>query len=104
MRLGVAIRGSGNSPAVTTYRIRREPRFLRDDADEPLPGHYEGEFARGDGPPLRRYLTDRGRAEVLRLLEKGEHDLSQEDFDDLTVEPSMEALIARMAREGAVGG
>jgi hypothetical protein len=88
---------------VTTYRVLGEPRFVRDESGDPLPGHYEAEFAGTDGRSVLRYLTDRGRAEVLRLLDEGEVALSDEEFDDLTVDASLDALVARMGREGAVG-
>jgi hypothetical protein len=88
---------------VTSYRVLGEPRFVRDETDDPLPGHYEAAFADADGRPILRYLTDRGRAEILRLIEDGDRAVSQEEFDDLTVDPSLDALVARMEREGAVG-
>jgi hypothetical protein len=97
------LRLPGNQRGVTTYGVLAEPRFVRDASGDPLPGHYEAEFAAADGRSVLRYLTDRGRAEVLRLLEEGDRALSQEEFDDLTVDPSLDALVARMEREGAVG-
>ncbi len=94
---------SGNESIVTTYRVRGRPRFVRDRPGGPIAGHYEGEFIDADGHRLHRYLTDRGRAEILRLLERGERELSKQDFDDLTVEPTLESLVVQMEREGAVG-
>ena len=88
---------------MATYGIAGAPAFVEDGPDAPLPGHYEAEFSTDDGRTLRRFLTDRGRAELLRTLDEGDGALTQEEFDDLTVEPSLDALARRTEMEGGVG-
>jgi len=89
---------------MTTYRVRADPVFVRDGDDAALPGHYEAGFTSSDGRSIRRYLTDRGRAELLRTLDAGDRTLTQDEFDDLTVEPSLDALVERAGIEGGLGG
>jgi hypothetical protein len=88
---------------VATYRIEQEPTFVQDGDDGPLPGHYEAVFARDDGERIERYLTDKGRAEILRAMEDGPAELSQEEFETHSVEPDLDALLRRMDREGGEG-
>jgi hypothetical protein len=88
---------------MTTYRIEDEPTFVQDDGGGPLPGHYEAVFTRGDGERVERYLTDKGRAEILRAMENGPAELSAEAFEEHSVEPSLDALLERMDREGGEG-
>jgi hypothetical protein len=88
---------------MATYRIEDEPTFIQDDGDGPLPGHYEAVFTRDDGERIERYLTDKGRAEILRAMEDGPAELSQETFETHTVEPDLEALLERMDREAGEG-
>jgi hypothetical protein len=99
----VSTRPRGNNAGVTTYRIDGEPTFVRDPDDGPLPGHYEAGFTSSDGRRIRRYLTDRGRAELLRTLEEGDRALTQDEFDDLTVDANLDALVERTEIEGGVG-
>ena len=87
---------------MTRYRIDEEPRFVQED-DGPLPGHYEAVFVRDDGEAVERYLTDKGRAEILRAMEDGPAEVSQEALDEHSVEPSLGALLERMDREGGEG-
>lgn len=86
-----------------SYRLLDGPRHeIHDDRDE-LPGHYEATFALSDGEPLDRYLTDKGRAELLRLVDAGQHAFTIEELAWLTTEPTMAALLASMAEQGAEG-
>jgi hypothetical protein len=80
-----------------------EPVHIRRDDGAPIPGHYEMEVVDADGRRLRRYLTDKGRAEVLRLLDAGRDALSEEQLADLTVEPDLDVLLERMDREAGEG-
>jgi hypothetical protein len=61
------------------------------------------EVVDADGRRLRRYLTDKGRAEVLRLLDAGRGALTEEQLTDLTVEPDLDVLLERMDREAGEG-
>ena len=81
-----------------------DPVHVLDDDDAPIPGHYELDVVSPDGERRRRYLTDKGRAEVLRLLDEGTDEVSAEELDDLTVEPDLGTLLARMDREAGEGG
>jgi hypothetical protein len=85
------------------YRLVDGPTHLMDEASDPLPGHYEAVFSTDRGERLYRYLTDKGRAEVLRSLDRGQREFSRQEFLDLTVEPEMDALTARMDREAGEG-
>lgn len=88
---------------MTTYRIEGPPAFVEDGGDAPLPGHYEGEFTTDAGERVRRFLTDKGRTEVLRALDDGDTVLSEEAFDQHTVEPDLDTLVRRMGREAGEG-
>jgi len=88
---------------VTTYRIEGEPRHVLDGEDAPVPGHYEAEFVAEGGERVKRYLTDKGRTTVLRILDEGSDRFSEEDLRDHTVEPDLDELVARMAAEGGEG-
>ena len=43
------------------------------------------------------------RAEILRRLDEGLYDITQDELDDLTVVPDMDALLERMGREAGDG-
>lgn len=89
---------------LTTFRLDREPRHVLDGDDAPLPGHYEAEFETDDGGRTLRFLTDKGRTAVLRLLAEGKHEFSDEDLREHTVEPDLDELVARMVDESGEGG
>jgi hypothetical protein len=93
----------GKDVTVATYRIEDEPTFVQDEGDDPLPGHYEAVFVSEDGEPIRRYLTDKGRAEILRAMERGPAELSEEELEEHTVEPALDVLLERMDREAGEG-
>lgn len=88
--------------AVTRYRIDDEPRFVSDEGDERIPGHYEIALS-DDDERVTRYVTDKGRATLLAILDEGRRELSQQEFDDHTVEPDLDALVERLVREGGEG-
>jgi hypothetical protein len=99
----VSTLGFGKDVTVATYRIEDEPTFVPDEGGGPLPGHYEAVFVSENAEPIRRYLTDRGRAEILRAMEHGPAELSEEEFEEHTVEPDLDVLLERMDREGGEG-
>ena len=72
-------------------------------ARAPIPGHTSSTVEVDDGRTLRRFATDKGRAEILRRLDEGLDDVTQDEFDDLTVLPDMDALLERMGREAGEG-
>ena len=97
-------RGRGTLDEMRTYRLDDEPRHVLDDADAPVPGHYEAEFQASEGSTVRRFLTDKGRTTVLRMLETGRREFSEDDLLEHTVEPDLDELVARMAAESGEGG
>jgi hypothetical protein len=88
---------------VTTYRLDAEPRHVVDGADAPVPGHYEAEFVADGGERVLRFLTDKGRTTVLRILDEGSDRFSEEDLREHTVEADLNELVARMAAESGEG-
>jgi hypothetical protein len=88
---------------MTAFSLRAGPEHVLDDDDAPIPGHYEVEVWTADGEPLRRFLTDKGRAAMLRLLDEGRSEISEDEFNDLTTEPDLVALVARMDSEAGEG-
>lgn len=97
----------GDTPAPgggKPFRLLDGPRHAAHDDRSELSGHYEATFATTDGEQLDRYLTDKGRAELLRLIDAGQHAFTSEELEWLTTEPTMPALLASMAGEGAEGG
>jgi hypothetical protein len=76
--------------------------FVRDGDDGPLAGHYEARFTSDDGATITRYLTDKGRAHLLRVMEE-RRILSGDEVREHTVEADIDALVARMDREAGEG-
>ena len=86
-----------------SYRLLDGPRHVTHDDRSELPGHHEATFAPWDGEPFDRYLTDKGRAELLRSVDAGQRAFTSEELEWLTTEPTMEALLTSMAEQGAEG-
>lgn len=76
---------------------------MHDAGDEELPGHYEAEFRGSDGAVVRRYLTDKGRAWLLQLVDGGRRDLSPDELRHHTVAPDLDELVAKMEHESGDG-
>ena len=75
------------------------------DGDEsPLPAHYRAEFTSPDGERLDRFLTEGGRAAMLDAIDRGQDRFTRAELDEMTVEPSMDALLTRYDEEAGVGG
>jgi fructose-bisphosphate aldolase class 1 len=87
---------------MATYRLN-QPFHVRNSDEAPVPGHYELDVEVHGGRTLRRFVTDKGRAEILRRLDEGLDDITQDELDDLTVAPNMDALLERMDREAGEG-
>jgi len=87
---------------MATFRLT-QPIHVRNPEHAPVPGHYELEVEIDDGRILRRFATDKGRAEILRRLDDGRPDITQDELDDLTVVPDMNALVERMGHEAGDG-
>ena len=88
---------------VTTYRLEEKPVYVLDESNAPLPGHYEVKLSTKDGDRVRRFLTDKGRAAVLRLMDEGRREISFTELREFTVEPDINALLARMEHESGEG-
>jgi hypothetical protein len=88
--------------AMATFRLT-QPVHVRNTEHAPIPGHYELDVEAGDGRTLRRFATDKGRAEILRRLDDGLPDITQDELDELTVVPDMDALVERMGHEAGDG-
>jgi len=89
---------------MTSFSLREGPVHVLDADDAALPGHYEIEVWAVDGGSVRRFLTDKGRAEMLRLMDDGRRDISEEELSELTTEPDLAVLLDRMDREAGEGG
>jgi hypothetical protein len=85
------------------YRLIDGPRHVTHEDRTELPGHHEATFETAAGQRLDRYVTDKGRAELLRLVDAGQETFTGEEMRWLTTEASLEALLASMAGEGAEG-
>ncbi len=86
-----------------TYVLEDGVRHVVDDERSELAGHYEATFST-DGERVERFLTDKGRAELLRLVDAGQRSFTREEIEDLTTPPSFDDLLATMDGEGAEGG
>ena len=86
------------------YALEGELRFVRDDDSSPLPGHYEATFRTDEGAGVERYVTDKGRAALLRMLDDDRRVLDEQEFIECTTEPTLENLIAATEAEGGEGG
>jgi hypothetical protein len=67
-----------------------------DDHDAPLPGHYEVDLWTGDGDEVRRFLTGQRSGSGVATDGWWRRQISEEEMHDLTVEPDLEALVARI--------
>ena len=88
---------------MASYRLEGAPTSVDDEGSGPLPSHYVAEFTTASGEGVRRYLTDKGRAAILRRMDGGQLVFSPDEVRDLTVEPDMNALVARMQEESGEG-
>jgi hypothetical protein len=88
---------------MTSYRFEGPPTNVADDGPAPLPSHYVAELTTSEGERVRRYLTDKGRAAVLRRMDEGQESFSRDEVEEFSVEPDIEALVARMERESGEG-
>ena len=85
------------------YRVDEGPVQVTDDAGDPLPGHYEVRFRAPDGAAVLRYLTDKDRAWLLRRIDDGEAEFSDDELGSFTSLPDLDALVARMEHQSGDG-
>lgn len=88
---------------MTSYRLEGAPTSVEDEGSGPLPSHYVAEFTTSEGELVRRYLTDKGRAAVLRRVDGGQRVFSSDEMELFTVEPDIDTLVARMEEESGEG-
>ena len=86
-----------------SLRIVDGPSAQEQPPDATTPMRYEAAFAAADGAKVRRYLTDKGRAAMLRLLDEGHDTFSAAQIEELTVPATQEALLERTRRESGDG-
>jgi hypothetical protein len=86
------------------YELVDGPRHVLDDGRSELSGHYEATFSTTSGERVERFLTDKGRAELLRLIDAGQRSFTRDELEWLSTLPSMDDLLATMEAEGGEGG
>jgi hypothetical protein len=86
------------------FTIREGPTHVVHDGPGLLSGFYRAEFVDETGETLPRYLTDKGRAELLRLIDDGQREFSEAELEDVSVAPTLEALEERTDKEAGEGG
>jgi hypothetical protein len=86
------------------YVLTDGPTHVLDDKEAPLPGHYEAVFSGGSGNAAVRYLTDKGYAELLRLVDAGQRSFTPDELEWLSTPPTFEDLLATMQAESGEGG
>jgi hypothetical protein len=86
------------------FRMVDGPYHVLDQDEGPIVAHYAVRFTTTLGEGFERFLTDKGRAEMLRLIDRGQRMFSRTQLDDLTVPPSLEPLMSRIVAEGGEGG
>jgi hypothetical protein len=89
---------------MTAYMLLEGPSHVRHDGSSLLSGFYRAEFVRTPGGQrVTRYLTDKGRATMLRRVDGGQHEFSEEELGEMTVPPDMDLLEARYDAEAGEG-
>jgi membrane-associated phospholipid phosphatase len=90
---------------VEAYFLLSGPSHVRAATQSPLSGYYRAEFADSvRGRRLSRYLTERGRAEMLDRIDHGQREFSEDEVADMTVEADLGELEARYEAEAGEGG
>jgi hypothetical protein len=90
-------------PAGTRFEPVEGPEHVSAPEGTALPGYYRAVFVSDSGETLERYLTDGGRAEVLRRKGDSDPTLSSEELQEWTVVPDLAALEARYRAEAGQG-
>jgi hypothetical protein len=89
---------------MTAYVLLEGPSHERHHGSSLLSGFYRAEFARTpDGQRVTRFLTDRGRATMLHRVDRGQHEFSEEELEQMTVAPDIHVLEARYDAEAGEG-
>lgn len=88
------------------YDLRRHrcPRHVVDETSGDLPGHYEVSIRSSEGQVIERYLTDKGRAELLRLMDSDQRTFTWIELERMSTPATIEDLIATMVAESGEGG
>jgi hypothetical protein len=86
-----------------TFTIGEGPDHVVHEGPGPLSGFYRVELVDEQGERLPRYLTDKGRAELLRRVDDGQREFSESEIEELTVAPDLAALEARTDKEAGEG-
>jgi hypothetical protein len=87
---------------MATYRIVEGPTHVEAPDTTLLTGYYRAVFE-GDGARHTRYLTDKGRAEVIRRQDDGEDSFTSEDLQRVSVDPDLRSVLERYDAEAGEG-
>jgi hypothetical protein len=93
-----------SSARTTNFRLVDGPRHVLDPEDAALVAHYEASFSTAEGESFERFLTDKGRGEMLRRVDQGQRTFSQSEIEDFTVPSAQGVLESRTESEGGEGG
>lgn len=86
-----------------SYVVIDGPSHVAGGSGDELPGHYEVHFRSPDGTVSERYLTDKGRAALLRLIDEGQGTFTHTEVEDLSTPATIEDLLATMVAESGDG-
>lgn len=90
---------------MASFLLLSGPCYVRDSSSSLLTGYYSAEFAQSrDGVRSLRFLTERGRAEMLDCIDRGQRAFSTEELEEMTVTDNIGILEARYEAESGVGG
>jgi hypothetical protein len=89
---------------MTTYTLQDGPTHVTLQGPSLLSGYYSVAFTTDDGARMTRYLTDKGRATMLERIDADQRQFSEEELEEMTVEPDLKALEARFDAEAGEGG
>jgi hypothetical protein len=97
-----AMIASRAEPEGGPFRFVEGPTAVRQSGDD-VPIRYEARFMTPEGSTIVRFLTDKGRAQMLRALDDGRGSFSSQELVDMTVVPDEDRLRARIVKEGGEG-
>ncbi len=85
------------------YTLEDGPRHVLDEAATELPGHYQATFSTSQDERFERFLTDKGYAELLRLVDAGQRSFTLDELEWLSTPPVIADLLATMQSESGEG-
>jgi hypothetical protein len=88
---------------MTRYLLVEGPSHTKAPDWTLLTGYYEAVFEDDGGVRHARFLTDKGRAEVVRRQGEDQLSFSPEEIERWTVEPDVQTVIERYEAEAGEG-